>query len=185
MAALSTRKSALRRHLEAKRSISHITRHSGISIDPPSASNARLTIKDSKLVESKLLFQSAAHCNARLSCTDNDDRVIFVATRAIGILSLDRCEGHPEQLLRIRTLASVRRHRRLSTLMFDDFRPERTVYLSMRGITKESLFWPRDQHVTLVRTSRLWWVVSAYLPYRAANSPDCATTNNKKRTASR
>ena len=52
-------------------SVLHIASNTGVSINPPGTSDARLTIKDAELVEAQLLFQSASHRNARLACAND------------------------------------------------------------------------------------------------------------------
>lgn len=56
-----------------------------ISVDPPCASNASLSLEYAKLVETELLLQLTSHGNAGSSSTDNDDRIVGVRIVLIAV----------------------------------------------------------------------------------------------------
>ena len=76
--------------------VSHVTSNAWVSVYPPSSSNSGLSLKDSELIESKLLFEPAAHGNARLSGTHNYHRVVGIGIFFVTIDPPD-CFRHGEK----------------------------------------------------------------------------------------
>jgi hypothetical protein len=74
----------------------HVPCDSWVAINPPSPSNTSLTIKDSKLVESKLLLQLARHGDAGGTSTNNDNRVVCVGIVLVAVYSSYRFMNHTE-----------------------------------------------------------------------------------------
>ncbi len=72
----------------------HVTSDSRISVDPPGTSDARITIKDPKLIELELRLQLAAHGDTRLSRSHDDDRIVDMARRSVPIVLADRLGSH-------------------------------------------------------------------------------------------
>lgn len=70
----------------------HVTSGAGIPVDPPSTTNARLPFKDSKLVCSKNLFQTAAHRHTGFPSPDNEHRVVGKSVSAIGMAFVNTCD---------------------------------------------------------------------------------------------
>lgn len=76
--------------------VSHVTSNAWVSVYPPSSSNSSLSVKDSELIKSKLLFEPAAHGNAGLSSTHNYHRVVSIG---IFFVTIDppNCFRHGEK----------------------------------------------------------------------------------------
>ena len=67
----------------------HITSNTRISIDPPSSSNARLSVDYTELIEAKDLPKPTSHSNAALSSTYYEDWDVSVAVCIIAIFFSD------------------------------------------------------------------------------------------------
>ena len=76
--------------------VSHVTSNAWVSVYPPSSSNSSLSLEDSKLIESKLFFEPAAHSNAGLSSTHNYHRVVGISIFFVTIDPPD-CFRHGEE----------------------------------------------------------------------------------------
>ena len=61
----------------------HVASNSRITIDPPGSANARLALKDAKLIETKHFFQTTAHCNSRGTSTNNEDGIVAEGTTLV------------------------------------------------------------------------------------------------------
>jgi hypothetical protein len=68
--------------------------NSRVSIDPPRPPNASLSVKDTELVEAKLLLQLTCHGNARSSRSNNDHGVVCVSILVVAINSPYRFANH-------------------------------------------------------------------------------------------
>lgn len=68
----------------------HYATYVFLPIDMPSSATSRLAIKDSKLIESKFLLQSATHGYARLACSDNHNRNVG---NGISVVSIESRNG--------------------------------------------------------------------------------------------
>jgi hypothetical protein len=66
-----------------------ITSYTWISINPPCASNAGLSVEDPKLIETKDLFQATSRGNARLASTNDQNRVVCIAIGIVAIFLSD------------------------------------------------------------------------------------------------
>jgi hypothetical protein len=64
---------------------SYVPCNSWVPVNPPRPSNPSLTVKDSKLIESKLPLQLARHGDARGSSTNNDHRIVRVRIVPVSI----------------------------------------------------------------------------------------------------
>jgi hypothetical protein len=68
----------------------HIDGNTRISVNPPSTSDASLSIKNTELITAKNLLESAAHSDARLTGSYDNYRVIGIAIGIVAISFLDR-----------------------------------------------------------------------------------------------